>query len=141
MTRRKPPGMSFESFVERQIREAQEEGQFDDLPGKGKPLPDLAEVYDPDWWIKKLVRRENLSLLPPALEIRRKVERDLEEIWRLDRESFVRDRVDELNREISRVNRTTTYGPATDIAPFDVEHVVGLWRERRTSTDEEDATD
>jgi Domain of unknown function (DUF1992) len=33
--------------VDRQIREAQERGDFDDLPGKGKPLP--VEPWDGEW--------------------------------------------------------------------------------------------
>jgi Domain of unknown function (DUF1992) len=42
--------------VEAQIRAAQARGDFDDLPGKGKPLK-LPEVYDPNWWIKSCVER------------------------------------------------------------------------------------
>jgi hypothetical protein len=38
MTERKPPGMSFESWVDKQIREATERGEFDGLPGAGKPI-------------------------------------------------------------------------------------------------------
>jgi len=43
MTERKPPGVSWESWFEEQIRQAQEEGAFENLPGAGKPLPDLEE--------------------------------------------------------------------------------------------------
>ena len=60
MTERKPPGVSWESWFEEQIRQAQEEGAFENLPGAGKPLPDLEESYDPDWWVKKLIRREKV---------------------------------------------------------------------------------
>jgi DnaJ family protein C protein 28 len=42
--------VNWDEIVERQIAEAQERGEFDDLPGKGKPL-DLTEnpFADPDW--------------------------------------------------------------------------------------------
>ena len=40
MTERKPPGMSFTSWIDQQINEATERGLFDNLPGAGKPLPD-----------------------------------------------------------------------------------------------------
>jgi len=47
--------------AENRIREAIEEGQFDDLPGLGKPIADIDEPYDPDWWVKKWIRREGMS--------------------------------------------------------------------------------
>ena len=51
---------SWESPVEKQIREAQERGDFDNLPGAGKPL-DLSDSGDPDWWLKRFAARENLD--------------------------------------------------------------------------------
>lgn len=63
----------WESPVDRQIREARERGDFDNLPGAGKPL-DLGDLNDPDWWVKRLAARENLDLsgaLPGALGLRK----------------------------------------------------------------------
>lgn len=37
MTRRKPMGVSFEDWTDRLVREAQERGEFDDLPGAASP--------------------------------------------------------------------------------------------------------
>jgi len=65
MTERKPPGVGFETWVERQLREAAERGAFDDLPGAGKPIPDLDKPHDELWWVKQKLRRENFSYLPP----------------------------------------------------------------------------
>src|SRR5262245_22253312 len=62
MTERKPAGVSWESWVERQIREAMERGEFDDLPGVGQPLPNIDQPYDPMWWLKEKLRRENVSV-------------------------------------------------------------------------------
>jgi hypothetical protein len=42
--------MPFETWADRQIREAEERGEFDDLPGKGKPIPDLDKVGDVSEW-------------------------------------------------------------------------------------------
>jgi hypothetical protein len=52
--------MGFESWIDRQIREAEERGEFDNLPGAGKPLKDLDKPQDADWWVKRLIARENL---------------------------------------------------------------------------------
>ena len=133
MTQRKPPGISWESWTEQQIRRAQEEGEFDELVGAGKPLPDLGGAYDPLWWVKKLVQRERLSVVPPALQIRARVEQELEKIWTLADEADVRARVAALNAEIAKVNATTTSGPATTVAVLDVEVIVQRWRARRRS--------
>ena len=52
---------AIELVAENRVREAMEEGKFDDLPGLGKPIEDIDEPYDPDWWVKKWIRREGMS--------------------------------------------------------------------------------
>jgi len=130
VTERKPPGVSWESWLEEQIRQAREDGAFDDLAGAGKPLADLGESYDPDWWVKKLVRRERVSVLPPALELLRRVEAEVARIWTLRDEAEVRARVEALNAEIARTNARTAEGPPTRLAPLDVDAIVAEWRTR-----------
>jgi hypothetical protein len=110
MTERKPPWTSWETWIDAQIRVATEKGAFDNLPGAGKPLPNLDEVYDPLWWVKQLVKREEISVLPPSLELLRKVERELAAIEKLDDEATVRRRADALNVEIAKVNATVVGG-------------------------------
>ncbi len=139
MTKKKPPGMTFGSFVDQQIREAQEKGEFENLPGEGEPLRDLEEAYDPAWWVKKLVKREKITMLPPALEARRKVERALDQIFELRDEARVRQRVEDLNVEIAGLNSRVTTGPATHIGRLDVDSVVLRWRRRRAESDDADA--
>jgi Domain of unknown function (DUF1992) len=46
----------WESAIEKQIREAQERGEFDNLPGQGKPLPQ--EPWDGDWALAHHVLRQ-----------------------------------------------------------------------------------
>jgi hypothetical protein len=46
----------WESAVERQIREAQERGAFDDLPGQGRPLP--SEAWDGEWGLAHHLLRQ-----------------------------------------------------------------------------------
>ena len=50
-----------QTWVDLQIRQAMERGDFDDLPGTGKPIEDLGGEHDPDWWLKKLVEREQIA--------------------------------------------------------------------------------
>ena len=128
MAERKPPDKSWESWVEEQIQQAQAEGGFERLEGAGKPIPGLDAPYDPLWWIKKLLEREKLSVLPRALEVRAKVDRALAEVWRLRTEQEVRERVTALNAEIARANRSTAGGPPTSLSPLDVDDVLARWR-------------
>jgi hypothetical protein len=130
VTGRKPPGVGFETWVERQIREATERGKFDDLPGAGKPIPDLDEPHDELWWVKGKLRREQVSWLPPTMALRKEAEDALEAAARAGSEDEVRRIVADINRRIVEGNRKAASGPPLNLAPFDVERVVQRWRER-----------
>jgi hypothetical protein len=129
MTKRKPADMSFRSWIDAQIEAARQEGLFDDLPGAGRPQASLREAEDPLWWAKSLVRRENLEAVPPALEIRRKVERFRLALPAYRSEAALREAVALLNDEIRALNRTTVSGPPTSQAVLDPTEVPQSWRE------------
>src|SRR5262245_46200669 len=131
MTKRKPPGTSWETWIDAQIRVAREQGAFDNLPGAGRPLPSLGQEYDPDWWVKQLVQREQISILPPSLELLRKVEKELAAIGKLHDEATVRQRVATLNVEIAKVNATVMEGPPTRLSTLDADKIVERWRQTR----------
>ena len=132
MTQRKPPGTSWESWIDTQIRTAMEDGAFDNLPGAGKPLPNYGQEFNPLWWVKRLVQREQVNVLPPALELLRKVETELAAIEKLEDEAAVRRHVAALNVEIAKVNATVVEGPPTRLSPLNVEQVVARWRQTRS---------
>jgi hypothetical protein len=48
-----------ESFVERIIRQAIEHGEFDHLPGTGKPIPGAGTSDTEGWWIRRWVERNS----------------------------------------------------------------------------------
>jgi hypothetical protein len=133
MTERKPPGVSFETWVERQIREATERGEFDNLPGAGKPIADLDKPHDELWWVKQKLRREHLSYLPPTIALRKEAEDALLAASRAGSEAQVRRIVADINRKILDGNRKAASGPPLNLMPFDVEQVVRTWREQRAS--------
>lgn len=130
MTARKPAELSFESWIEQQIQQAQREGLFDDLPGAGRPLR-AEDGADPNWWAKQLLRREQVDFLPPALALRRSVEKALEALPALRDERRVRELLEGLDAEIRRFNATATSGPPTTQAPLDFEAIVADWRRPR----------
>jgi Domain of unknown function (DUF1992) len=135
VTERKPPGVGFRTWVERQIREATERGEFDDLPGAGRPIPDLDKPHDELWWIRQKLRREHLTYLPATIALRKEAEDALAAAARAGSEAQVRRIVAEINEKILEGNRKAASGPPLNLAPFDVERVVGSWRERQAPSD------
>ncbi|MFG2872166.1 DUF1992 domain-containing protein [Streptomyces sp. NPDC048338] len=131
MTERKPPGVSFESFVDKQIREAAERGEFSRLSGFGKPLDDDRAPYDELWWIKGKMHREGASVLPPSLTLRKEAEDAVEAVGRAVSESQVRRILGEINTKIAEALRRPPAGPPLNLTPFDVETVVREWRAGR----------
>ncbi|MFE7416503.1 DUF1992 domain-containing protein [Rhodococcus sp. NPDC057529] len=132
VTERKPPGVSFESWIDKQIRLAQERGDFDDLPGAGNPIP-AGDVDDELWWVKNYLRRENLptdALLPTPLQLRKEIERLPDTIRGMPSEQAVRDVVAQLNLQIVAWLRAPS-GPRIPVSPVDADEVVATWRRQK----------
>ncbi|NGO69028.1 DnaJ family domain-containing protein [Streptomyces boncukensis] len=131
MTERKPPGITFETWADRQIREAEERGEFADLPGAGKPLPDERAPYDEQWWVARKMRDEQLAYLPPSLALRKEADEAREALTRARSESEVRRIVTAINEKIREAIRHPPQGPPHRLVPFDEERAVREWRDAR----------
>jgi len=128
MTQRKPWDLDFDSWLDVQIREAKERGLFDELSGAGKPQANLRDANDPMWWAKQFLRREEVSYLPPAIEVRVRAQKLREVLASFPSERAVREAAEALNADIRRVNRTATDGPPTTQAPLDLDDLAQQWR-------------
>jgi len=119
-------------IVETAIQQAIRRGDFDNLPGAGKPLPGLSGTHDPDWWIRRKIEREQLTGLgPPALLLRAE-DKELEErLDRLGSESAVREHLETFNRRIVEARRQLQGGPPVVTPTRDVDAEVERWHERR----------
>ncbi len=129
MTERKPPGMNTQDWVELQIKQAQAQGAFDDLPGEGKPIPKLAAPHDPDWWVKDFMRREKIEadvLLPPSVQLRKEKAQVAEKVATMRTEAEVRDYLAELNERI-RIQIRDATGVVIPVGFVEVEPVVEQW--------------
>ncbi|THA71485.1 DUF1992 domain-containing protein [Streptomyces sp. A0958] len=133
MTERKPAGVSFESWVDRQIRESEQRGDISRLPGFGKPLDALSAPYDETWWIKAKMQREGVSVLPPALALRKEAEDVVARLPEIRTEAEVRRVLTEVNEKIREAVRRPPPGPLLNLQPFDVSALVEEWREARAS--------
>ena len=124
--------MHYESWVERQIREAMERGEFDNLPGAGKPIPGLNGREDEDWWVKGLIEREKIPMpLPTSLALRREIAGLPETLADVPTEEAVRAIVSDLNERIRDTHRRRVDGPPLVIGVVDVEATVAEWRRNR----------
>ena len=126
--------MPYESWVDRQIREAIERGEFTNLPGQGKPIRGLNGRDDENWWVKAYLERERLPLpLPTALGLRKEVMELAETLADVPDEESVREIIRDLNHRIATSHRIRVDGPPIVIRLVSVEQAVAEWRRRRTS--------
>lgn len=119
-------------WVDMQVRRAIDRGEFDNLPGIGKPIPGLGGTHDPDWWAKQLIEREQITgVLPPALALR-KEDAQLDAV--LDRENTeagVRQVLDDFNFRVVEARRQLLGGPPVVTPTRDPDAEITAWRERR----------
>ncbi len=94
----------FRKIAERKIQEAMEEGMFDDLQGKGKPL-----VFEDETWIPEDLRvayrvLKNSGHVPPELELRKEIVTLRNFIDTLDDDKERLKKLRELNFKIIKLN-------------------------------------
>ena len=120
-----------QTWVDLQVRQAMERGDFDDLPGAGKPIADLGDHHDPDWWIKKLVEREKLAVLPPSVQLRKEDSELDDRLDKLTGEADVRRELEDFNKRVVASRYRLPEGPPLVTMPRDVDATVAAWAERR----------
>lgn len=131
MTERKPPEISFASWIDQRINEAAERGAFDNLPGTGKPLPRRGGAGDGQAWLRDYLRREGVAaeeLLPTPLRLRNEVERLAGTVHDLRSEQQVREVITGLNQRILAWRRIPE-GPPVYLPLVDEETMVTRWRD------------
>lgn len=119
-----------QTWVDLQVRQAMERGDFDDLPGAGKPIAGLGEHHDPDWWLKQLVERERIVVLPPSVALRKEDAELDAELDRLHTEAQVRAHVEDFNARVIKARYSLAEGPPLVTMPRNVEETVAAWKER-----------
>ncbi len=127
-------------WVDQQVRIAMANGEFDDLPGAGKPIEGLGDTHDPDWWLKKLIEREKISVLPASLQLRKDDAELDERLAGLSVERDVRREVEDFNARVIRARYTPADGtPPLITMPRDVEATLSAWSARREQLAREQA--
>lgn len=119
-------------WVDLQIEQAVERGDFDDLPGYGKPLKGIGQDHDPDWWLKKLIEREQITgVLPASLQIR-KDDAELDGVLdRIGTEDGLRRELTDFNARVRKARIQPLGGPPMITQERDIEAEVEGWAVRR----------
>ncbi|OUS97350.1 DUF1992 domain-containing protein [Rhodococcus sp. NCIMB 12038] len=121
------------------IRKAIERGDFDDLPGSGKPL-DLSDAHDPDWWLKRFMKREGLAFLPPSIQLRKDDAALDEQLDQLPNEKAVRHEIAQFNERVMHARYQLPSGPPLITVPHDTEATVAAWADRKAVRTEKAGT-
>jgi DnaJ-like protein len=131
MTERKPQGMSFTSWIDQQIRDAERRGLFEDLPGAGKPLDMKPSGGDyGQAWVRDYALREGVAaeeFLPTPLRLLREAERLAEVVPEMRSEQEVREAVSDINRRIVDW-RKIPEGPPLFVRLVNKDEMTALWR-------------
>jgi len=123
--------MSFPTWIDQQIAEAEQRGVFDDLPGKGKPL-DLKPTGGDygDAWVRDYARREGVTpdeFLPTPLKLRREIEKLTESVGGFRSEAEIREVAGDINRRIVEWRRIPV-GPPVHVRLVNADDLVARWR-------------
>ena len=123
--------MSFPTWIDQQIAEAEQRGVFDDLPGKGKPL-DLKPTGGDygDAWVRDYARREGVTpdeFLPTPLRLRREIEKLTESVGGFRSEAEIREVAGDINRRIVEWRRIPV-GPPVHVRLVNADDLVARWR-------------
>ncbi|WOF24631.1 DUF1992 domain-containing protein [Microbacterium betulae] len=120
------------AYVETVIQQAIRRGEFDDLPGAGRPIPGLGTTHDPDWWIRRKIQREGLTGIgPPALQLRVEHAGLQERLDALTRESDVREYLEDFNGRVRHARLQLLGGPPVVTPTCDVDAETAGWAARR----------
>ena len=118
-------GTTWESLIDRQIREAADEGAFDDLPYQGKPLPLDDDRAAGAWALAHRMLRD-AGYAPPWIEADKTVRELLAARERLvaraagartNEKAQIRD---DLRKVVDEINRAI--GTLNSLAPTDRQH-------------------
>jgi Domain of unknown function (DUF1992) len=126
--------MSFPTWIDQQIADAEQRGVFDDLPGKGKPLNLKPTGGDyGDAWVRDYAQREGVQpdeFLPTPLRLRREIEKLTEDVGQFRSEEEVREVASDINRRIVEWRRIPV-GPPIHVRLVNADDLVARWRAAR----------
>lgn len=125
-------------FVQIAIDQAIRRGDFDDLPGAGKPLTNLRQAYDPDWWIRQKIASEKITGLGPAALTLRTENSGLDaRLAAATSEKEIREILNDFNARVIAARRQLEGGPPVVTPTRDIDGEIDAWQRRRATERQE----
>ena len=108
----------YQKIIEQKIREAQERGDFDNLPGKGQPLDLEDESRIPEELRLSHKILKNANCLPPELELRNEIRNMAEMLSCIPDEEAKYRQIKRINLKITKLNMMGHSSPLLDQDQF-----------------------
>jgi len=124
--------LAIQGVVEERIRQAQRDGLFDDLPGKGKPLK-----LDDDSHVAPALRAsyrilKNAGILPPEIQMRKEISTLKQMLEQVEEEDQARELVREINEKILESNIIGRFSVSTGMDQVYVEKILDKLKNKRS---------
>jgi hypothetical protein len=94
----------YDKIVERRIREAQENGEFDNLPGRGQPLPPDDNSHIPEDLRIAYKILKNADCLPPEIQEKKEIQQMEELLASIPDEKERYKLIKKINYRIMKLN-------------------------------------
>ena len=94
----------FQKIIEQKIKEAQENGKFDDLPGHGEPLDLEDDSHIPEDLRLAYKILKNADCLPPELELRKEIRQMEDMLENIPDEKAKYRHIKKINYKIMKLN-------------------------------------
>ena len=94
----------FQKIIEKRIKEAQRKGEFDDLPGRGEPVPIEDDSHIPEDLRLAYKILKNANCVPPEIQLRKDIRKmqDMLENMSDEREKY--RHIKKINFKIRQLN-------------------------------------
>lgn len=94
----------FQKIIEQRIKEAQENGKFDNLPGRGEPLELEDDSHIPEDLRLAYKILKNADCLPPELELRKEIRQMEDMLENIPDEKAKYRHIKKINYKIMKLN-------------------------------------
>ena len=108
--------LPFQKVIERRIQEAQENGAFDDLPGRGKPLSIEDDRHIPEDLRLAYKILRNADCLPPELELKKEIRQMEDMLEGIPDEKEKYRQIKRINYKIMQLNMMKNASPLLEEA-------------------------